>query len=172
MLIASKYEEIYAPIVSDFEYITDNAYDKKEILAQERTMLAELDFDIESTSSYRFLLRYTKVAKVDHFLQNLARYLIELSLVYYKMVKYPPSLIASASLYLAMKMTCHRNPWSHDLEQSSQYKESELRNCAKELFIILSETQTSTLQAVKKKFTLEKFSKVATLKIDSDKKNS
>jgi cyclin B len=28
MLIASKYEEIYAPEVNDFVYITDNAYTK------------------------------------------------------------------------------------------------------------------------------------------------
>ena len=32
MLIASKYEEIYAPEVRDFVYITDNAYTKEEIL--------------------------------------------------------------------------------------------------------------------------------------------
>ncbi len=31
MLIASKYEEIYAPEVRDFVYITDNAYTKEEI---------------------------------------------------------------------------------------------------------------------------------------------
>ena len=36
MLIASKYEEIYAPIVKDFVYITDNAYTKEEILSMER----------------------------------------------------------------------------------------------------------------------------------------
>jgi len=35
MLIASKYEEIYPPIVTDFVYITDNAYSKKEILEME-----------------------------------------------------------------------------------------------------------------------------------------
>jgi hypothetical protein len=32
MLIASKYEEIYAPEVRDFVYITDTAYTKDEIL--------------------------------------------------------------------------------------------------------------------------------------------
>ncbi len=32
MLIASKYEEIYAPEVQDFVYITDKAYSKQEIL--------------------------------------------------------------------------------------------------------------------------------------------
>ena len=35
MLIASKYEEIYAPEVKDFVYITDRAYQKEEILKQE-----------------------------------------------------------------------------------------------------------------------------------------
>ena len=35
MLIASKYEEIYAPEVRDFVYITDNAYTKEEILLME-----------------------------------------------------------------------------------------------------------------------------------------
>ena len=42
MLIASKYEEIYPPIVSDFVYITDNAYTKEEILAMEEHMLMAL----------------------------------------------------------------------------------------------------------------------------------
>jgi cyclin B len=35
MLISSKYEEIYAPEVRDFVYITDKAYTKEEILAME-----------------------------------------------------------------------------------------------------------------------------------------
>ena len=46
MLVASKYEEIYAPIVKDFVYITDNAYSKEEILEMERKMLQTLDFNI------------------------------------------------------------------------------------------------------------------------------
>lgn len=42
MLIASKYEEIYPPIVSDFVYITDNAYTREEILKMEQRMLVAL----------------------------------------------------------------------------------------------------------------------------------
>lgn len=41
MLIASKYEEIYAPMVRDFVYITDNAYSREEILETECRMLNE-----------------------------------------------------------------------------------------------------------------------------------
>lgn len=39
MLIASKYEEIYAPEIRDFVYITDKAYTKEQILAQEFDIL-------------------------------------------------------------------------------------------------------------------------------------
>ena len=35
MLIASKFEEIYAPEVNDFVFITDNAYTSQEILDME-----------------------------------------------------------------------------------------------------------------------------------------
>ena len=61
MLIASKYEEIYAPEVRDFVYITDKAYTREEILAMESSMLATLDFNITAPSSYRFLERFTKI---------------------------------------------------------------------------------------------------------------
>jgi cyclin B len=44
MLIASKYEEMYAPEVADFVYITDNAYTKKEIRDMEGIILRTLDF--------------------------------------------------------------------------------------------------------------------------------
>lgn len=65
MLIASKYEEIYAPEVRDFVYITDKAYDKQEILKQEYALLSELDFNVCTPSAYRFLERFSKVASLD-----------------------------------------------------------------------------------------------------------
>lgn len=61
MLIASKYEEIYAPMVRDFVYITDNAYTREEILDMESRMLTEFEFDLTSPTSYRFLERFAKV---------------------------------------------------------------------------------------------------------------
>lgn len=61
MLIASKYEEIYAPMVRDFVYITDNAYTREEILEMESRMLTEFEFDLTNPSSYRFLERFAQV---------------------------------------------------------------------------------------------------------------
>ena len=101
MLIASKYEEIYAPEVRDFVYITDKAYSKEEILKMEQKILMTLDFNVTSPSAYRFLERFTKVVNGDALLFNLARYLIELPLIEYRMLKYTPSNIAASAVYLA-----------------------------------------------------------------------
>lgn len=65
MLIASKYEEIYAPEVRDFVYITDKAYSKEEILQQEFNLLTSLSFNVCTPSSYRFLERFSKVANAS-----------------------------------------------------------------------------------------------------------
>lgn len=104
MLIASKYEEIYAPEVRDFVYITDKAYQKEEILKQEFALLTELDFNICTPSSYRFLERFSKIANLNSKQFNMARYLIELPLIEYRMLKYCPSLLAASALFLALKI--------------------------------------------------------------------
>ena len=119
MLIACKYEEIYPPIVKDFVYITDNAYTKEEILEQERLMLVSLQFDIQITSSYRFLERFAKIMKVNDTIFNLSRYLLELSLINYRMIKFRNSNIAASALYLALKMTKSACPWNETISKHS-----------------------------------------------------
>jgi cyclin B len=52
MLIASKYEEIYAPEVKDFEYITDKAYDTNQILEMEKRILSSINFNLTTPSSF------------------------------------------------------------------------------------------------------------------------
>jgi hypothetical protein len=123
MLIACKYEEIYPPIVKDFVYITDNAYSKDEILAMEKKMLTVLDFNIQINSAFRFLERYAKVSKSDSFIMNLSRYLIELSLVNYKMLRYSNSNLAASAIYLALKMTKWPSCWTESLIKHTHFKE-------------------------------------------------
>ena len=101
MWIACKYEEIYAPEIKDFVYITDNAYEQKDILSLEYEVLRALEFNVTTSSSYRFLERFVKLAGVSDKTFKLAWYLIELPLIEYKMLKYKPSLISSAALFVA-----------------------------------------------------------------------
>ena len=65
MLIASKYEEIYPPELSDFEYITDNAYNREEIMDMEIMMLNTLRFNVSVPTAGLFLNRYLAAAQVE-----------------------------------------------------------------------------------------------------------
>lgn len=65
LLIVAKYEEIYPPLLKDFVFVADKRYTSDEILEMERSILFSLDFDISLSTSYRFLERFSKLAKLD-----------------------------------------------------------------------------------------------------------
>jgi cyclin B len=91
MLVACKYEEIYAPEIRDFIYMTDKAYSKEQILLMERDILQSLDFNITAPSPYRFVERFIKLSGSDDLIMNFARYMIELALIETSMYKWKPS---------------------------------------------------------------------------------
>jgi hypothetical protein len=104
MLIASKYEEIYPPYIKDFVYITDKAYTREQILAMEAEILSALDYNVTSPSSFAFLQIYSRLAGLSEQDFMLTHYIIELSTIEYKMIRYSPSLITAAALYLTNKI--------------------------------------------------------------------
>ena len=55
MFLVCKIEEVYAPAVSDFVYITDNAYTEAEIRQMELQIIRALDFDLCQPISLNFL---------------------------------------------------------------------------------------------------------------------
>merc|ERR1712115_594731 len=60
MFLVSKIEEVYAPAVSDFVYITDNAYTEAEIRQMELRIIRALEFDLCQPIALNFLRRYSK----------------------------------------------------------------------------------------------------------------
>ena len=90
--------------MKDFVYLTDNTYSRESMLAMEESILFHLQFEIQQTSSYRFLERYAKIAKADSPTFYLAQYLLELALLDSKMNQYRPSLLASTAIYVALRV--------------------------------------------------------------------
>ena len=91
MLIASKYEDVWAPEVRDFVYISDHAYTSEQILEMEKIMLNTLRFQLTVPTAYNFMSRFSKASsislakKANGVLEDkralFALYLVELSLV-------------------------------------------------------------------------------------------
>merc|ERR1712187_595482 len=86
MFLVSKIEEVYAPAISDFVYITDNAYTEAEIRQMELRIIRALDFDLCQPIALNFLRRYSKAGDVDVLQHSLAKYTLEVCLLDYNLV--------------------------------------------------------------------------------------
>lgn len=163
MLLAAKYEEIYPPEVKDFIYIAANTYTRDDILRMERLMFSTLEFNITYPTVFVFLKRALQVAEADTRTSQLAQYLAELSLLEYKMLAHPPSLIGASCVFLANKYLAAKQPWSRVLEHYCQYKQSDVEKCAAELLNLSQNAPNQKTQAVRKKYSYAKYGEVAKL---------
>uniref|UniRef100_A0AAG5DG57 Cyclin N-terminal domain-containing protein n=1 Tax=Anopheles atroparvus TaxID=41427 RepID=A0AAG5DG57_ANOAO len=102
MFIASKYEELFPPEIHDFVFITDDTYQKQQILEMEKEIVKQLDFNLGKPLPTHFLRRFSKAAKASDVNHVLAKYLIELASVDYTTAHYKPSEIAAAALYISL----------------------------------------------------------------------
>lgn len=105
MFIAAKYEEILAPSVDEFVFMTENGYTRDEILKGERIILTTLDFNISGyCSPYSWCRRISKADDYDIQTRTLAKFFMELTLFDHRFLRAKPSLIAAIAMYLSRKM--------------------------------------------------------------------
>jgi len=167
MFIASKVEEMYAPEINDFVYITDNAYTAGEIRQMELKMLNTLNFNMSRPLPLHFLRRNSKAGDVDVLQHTVAKYLVEISLLEYELAHYPPSLMAAASLFLSLRIlepnATIATVWTPTLQHYSTYNTRELLPVVVKLAQAVLRSKESKLQAVHTKYASKKFIKVGEL---------
>ncbi|WCJ40653.1 Cyclin A2 4 [Euphorbia peplus] len=169
LLIASKYEEICAPRVEDFCFITDNTYSRTEVLKMESIVLKHFGFHIFAPTAKSFLRRFLRAAQASYKspsyeVEYLADYLAELTLVDYSFLSILPSVIAASAVFLArwtMDQTVH--PWNNTLEHYTSYKASDIKNTVIALQELQRNTSGCPLNAVRMKYRQQKFKSVAGL---------
>jgi cyclin B len=162
LMIAAKFEEVYPPQIKDFVYVTDKAYSREDILKMEVSILRALQFKICRPTAMHFLERYQNVNGCTDAHRDLAQYLLELTLVEYKMLKYAPSHLAAAAILLSNKLL-RRPSWTPAAVRHTKMTEPMLKDCAKEMCVILESAENNQLQAVRKKFSQLKHHSVAKL---------
>merc|ERR1719369_1188225 len=62
MFIAAKFEEIYPPDATEFVYITDDTYTKRQVLRMEHLILKVLAFDLTPPTIFYFVNRFTSTS--------------------------------------------------------------------------------------------------------------
>lgn len=114
MFIAAKFEEILAPSVDEFVFMTENGYTKDEILKGERIMLQTLDFKVSDyCSPYSWMRRISKADDYDIQTRTLCKYLVEVTLLDNRFLRVKPSMVAAIGMYTARRML--GNDWVCDV---------------------------------------------------------
>lgn len=164
MLLASKYEEIYAPEVRDFVYITDRAYTREQILTMESVMLNALKFKITVPTSFVFLNRFLRIAEADSTCKQLASFLVERQMQEYGMLKYSPSEVAAAAVNIALRTLRGAAAWTPELSKYSGYSQEAMATCIRDMQHHCT-SQSGSLGAVRKKYSLKKFGGVSEIRL-------
>ncbi|KAJ7637703.1 cyclin [Mycena polygramma] len=159
MFIAAKYEEILAPSVEEFVYMTENGYNKEEILKGERIMLQTLEFRISHyCSPYSWMRKISKADDYDIQTRTLSKFLTEVTLLDFRFLRVKPSLIAAVGMYCARKML--DGDWNEAFVFYSGYTEDQLVPGHDMLVEKLTERNFSR-QYVYKKYSHKKFLKAS-----------
>ncbi|XP_034047949.1 G2/mitotic-specific cyclin-B1 [Thalassophryne amazonica] len=164
MFLASKYEEMYPPEISDFAYVTDRAYTTAQIRDMEMSILRVLKFNLGRPLPLHFLRRASKIYEVTAEQHTLAKYFLELTMVDYDMVHLPPSMVASAALALALKVL-EAGEWDATLQHYMDYTAESLIPVMAQIAknILKVDEGLTKHMAVKCKYSSSKHMKIATI---------
>ena len=157
MLIACKYEEIYSPEVFDFVYITENSYEKKDIINLEIEILSMLEFNVTVPTSNSFYEIISSLLCFNTQEFFLGKYLLELFLLDYRSLRYKPSEIANTVCFI---IVIHRR--NNDITYLSEsandfiynYTNNEMlyKDCSRDISFLLEHIDSTQLVSVKKKY--------------------
>ncbi|KAJ1451533.1 cyclin-like protein [Pelagophyceae sp. CCMP2097] len=173
LFIASKYEEIYPPEISECTYITDHAYDVAQVLAMEMAILRELDWNITAPNAHFWLVRLMRLSRADAATAHRAEYYAQRTLQEYNMLEYKPSMLAAASAHLALvaaqapgniTAAVATAAWPAELKELTGYAEADLYACCKAIahhVNLPDSSKANKLAACRKKFAKDDFERVA-----------
>ena len=149
LLIASKMEDMWPPLVRDLVYVASNAFTKADLKKMERTVCNAIRFEIVVPTVAPFLARFSKAAQLDSTGKKLALYIVELGQHDYGNLKYPPSMMAAASVCLAQKMR-NGGSWSSACAATSTYTEAQIMPCMKDINALVT-APPAEMKAVRNK---------------------
>jgi G2/mitotic-specific cyclin 1/2 len=110
MFIASKYEEVLSPHIDNFVHVADDGFTVDEVLSAERYTLQTLKYDLSYPNPMNFLRRISKADNYDIQTRTIGKYLLEISLVDHRFMRYPQSHVAATAMYVARSIL-ESGPW-------------------------------------------------------------
>uniref|UniRef100_A0A1I7YG73 G2/mitotic-specific cyclin-B3 n=1 Tax=Steinernema glaseri TaxID=37863 RepID=A0A1I7YG73_9BILA len=163
LLMAAKY--IQAPPVHPptFAMIARNVFTMQDIRETETKILNVMEFELGITNAYSFHREYTWVLKMNKETRDLSRYVLETSQLSMEFTTKRGSLVAAASILLALRMNENTEDWPPVLETYTGYKLEDVEPVARSLkeFMERAPELHPNQRAIFRKYTHGKRSAVA-----------
>ncbi|XP_022215104.1 G2/mitotic-specific cyclin-B3-like [Drosophila obscura] len=163
--IACKYDEFQLPCIEVFLDFCDEDYTRNELIQMERDTLRIINYQLGMPLSYRFLHRYARCADVPIATLTLARYILELSLMDYATIGFSDSQMASAVLYMALRMDAgiaklEQQAWTATLVHYTGYQLSDFAKIVPILNAGLHRRPQAKISVIRKKYSEKKLFEV------------
>lgn len=158
--VAAKFEESIAPSVEDIVRLAGEQYTVSEMLKAEQYVLKTLNWDLSYTGPMSWLRRGSKADDLEVTARTIAKYLLEVGCIEWRLVATPASLVAAASLWLA-RLALGREEWTPNLAHYSTFKENELLPTANILLNHLLRSEARQSATLVKKYSSKKFAKAS-----------
>lgn len=152
-----KYEEIYPPDVSEFVYITDDTYSKRQVIRMEVLILKVLDFDLSVPTPYTFITALSIANRLSEKSTFLAQFLSELALLEAEpTLEILPSVMAAGAIAVA-RNAIGETAWTPELTANTGYTLAELRPAVEHLTELHRKAATLPQQAIQEKYKQGKY---------------
>ena len=171
LLISCKHEEIDLPKINDFTYITNNAYEKYQVVDMENDILKYLKFNLLFPSPIKFFEYLSLNFNFDEKMHMMGKYLMESFLLDIKYIKYKSSIIACSSCYIVMKFFKRKNYkdsydkkfYSLVVDGKPKFNENDIKDCAKDICSFIDNIYKNKFFGCQKKFSDDKHQNVSVL---------
>jgi len=176
LFISCKHEEIDVPKINDFTYITNNAYDKNEVIQMEDDILKFLKFNLLYPSPIKFFEYLSLHFNFNKKMHMMGKYLMESFLLDIKNIKYKSSIIACACCYIVMKFfkisnykdSYDKKFYSLEINEKSKFNENDIKDCAKDICLLIDSIHKNKFFGCQKKFSDDNHEKVSFLIMNND----
>jgi G2/mitotic-specific cyclin 3/4 len=136
LLVAAKYEETYCPKPAYMASLTKGICTEKDVLSAERYIVNILGYDMGWPGPLNFLRRLMMIDDYDLGVRVIAKYLLELSLMYECFIGVPSDMMAAAAYRLASAVG-KRPHWTDEHVHVSGYTKTQLNPLCHQLIRIV-----------------------------------
>ncbi|WUR02495.1 G2/mitotic-specific cyclin-B [Vairimorpha necatrix] len=168
LMIACKFEEVICPTLNNLVVLSDNKITEDDIKKAEKFMLHILDYDILFSNPLNFLRRCSKANNYEKKSRTVAKYILELSVLYEDLLIYKNSIKAASAMYLARKIT-QQDTCKNLFTLYSGHSKEELRECFNKMIQMIAEP--IKYEYIKKKYDTQKYNFVSSYVSEYAKQN-